>query len=681
MIKMTPEEAEIRIKELTRQVNYHNRLYYSESRTEISDYAFDKLLEELFQLEEEYPQFRQQDSPTQRVGGTISKDFPTVAHRFPMLSLSNSYNDEDITDFIKRVEKNAGATHYAAELKFDGVAISLHYENGILVRGVTRGDGFQGDDITPNIKTIRSIPLSVEGDDVPAYFEVRGEAFMPLESFERINAEIEQRNESLAAAGKRTIPLLANPRNAASGTLKMQDSGVVARRKLDCYMYALYVEGDFKIKSHYERLSLLRKWGFNVPQTAEICKNIEDILSYIRKWESKRLGLPLNTDGVVVKVNDIGLQEQLGATAKSPRWAIAYKYPAEKKPTELISVDFQVGRTGAVTPVANLKPVQLAGTTVKRATLHNADEIERLDLHEHDTVIVEKAGEIIPKVLSVQTENRRKGAKKIAFIRHCPECGTALIRYEGEAAYYCPNEASCPPQITGKIEHFVSRGAMDIESLGPKTIHKLMEKSLIRNLSDIYELRHDDLIQIEGFKEKSVQNILKGIELSRKQPFDRVLFALGIRFIGTTTAQKLAEYFQSIDRLMNASEEELIEAPEIGSKIAESLYLYFRQAPNIHLIEKLKAAGLSFTYDAPLTETLGHQLEGKTFVVSGVFEGYGRDEIKTVIEQYGGKVASSISGKTDYLVAGENMGPAKREKAEKLGVSIISESEFNQMIN
>lgn len=678
---MTAEQAKEEIHRLTKEINFHNRLYYQESRSEISDFEFDKLLEQLILLEEQFPDLRFPDSPSQRIGGTITKDFPSVTHRFPMLSLSNSYNEQEIDDFITRVEKLAERkVQFVAELKFDGVALSLHYENGVLVRGVTRGDGIKGDDITANVKTIRSIPLRITGESIPEYFEVRGEAFMPLSSFNNINNHLIEENKILEKEGKKPIALLANPRNAASGTLKMQDSSIVASRKLDCYLYGLYVEGKSPYTSHYERLKLLRSWQFNVPDTARLCTSRSNIFDFIKYWEERRHTLPLHTDGVVIKVDDIYLQEELGATAKSPRWAVAYKYPAEQKSTRLKSVTFQVGRTGAVTPVANLEPVLLAGTTVKRATLHNADEMNRLDLYDQDYVIIEKAGEIIPKVLSVVSSKRKDGAKKVKFITNCPECETELVRYEGEAAFYCPNEATCPPQVAGKIEHFVSRGAMDIESLGPKTLKKLIEKGHITTIADIYSLTSEQLTTIEGFKEKSIQNILAGIEASKKQPFSKVLFALGIRFVGNTTAKKLAAQFGDMDTLEKASMEVLVETPEIGEKIARSIRIFLEQPYNTEMIQRLKDYGLTFKADNDNITAKGDQLSGLSFVVSGVFTHYGRDELKTLIPEYGGKVVSGISKNTDYLLAGENMGPAKKDKAKKMGVRIITENEFREMI-
>ncbi|WNB18877.1 NAD-dependent DNA ligase LigA [Marivirga arenosa] len=668
---MDKKSAEEKIKELSDKLHYYNYKYYQESVSEISDYEFDMMLNELIKLEEEYPDLKTDDSPSQRVGGDITKNFETVEHKIPMLSLGNTYSKEELDDFDGRVKKGLGHEEYEyfCELKFDGVAISLHYENGKLVRGVTRGDGSKGDDITNNARTIRTIPLKVRGEEYPVYFEARGEVFLPRESFNEINKEREENGEAL----------LANPRNAASGTLKMQDSAVVAKRKLDCYLYS-YAGEDLPIESHEEGIKQLEKFGFNVSQTYKKCKNINEVFDFINKWEEKRHTLNVDTDGIVIKINSIAQQEELGFTAKSPRWAIAYKYKAESATTILKEISYQVGRTGAVTPVANLEPVLLAGTTVKRASLHNANEIARLDLRVGDTVHVEKGGEIIPKITGVDLSKRDLGSKEVDYIRTCPECGSELVRAEGEAVHYCPNKKGCPPQIKGSIEHYIQRKAADIDSMGERTIHLLYEKGLVRNIADLYDLTYDQVFQLGGFKDLSTRNLLKGIEASKNIPFENILFGLGIRFVGKTVAEKLAAHFKNIDNLAKANYEQLIEVPEIGERIAQSVVEYFKDTDNIELIERLKNAGLQFEVQEVEVEQKGSALEGKSLVVSGVFEHYGRDEIKEVIKQYGGKVVSAISGKVDILVAGENMGPSKKQKADKLGIQIISEEEFRSLI-
>lgn len=660
------------IDDLIAKIEYYNHKYYQESISEISDYEFDMLLEKLQALEALYPELKRDDSPTQRVGGTITKAFETVSHRFPMLSLGNTYSEEELIDFDKRVAKGLEGEDYSyvCELKFDGVAISLLYENGILVRAATRGDGSQGDDITANARTIRSIPLRLSSKDIPASFEVRGEVFMPREVFNAINAEKEANGEAL----------LANPRNSASGTLKMQDSGIVARRKLDCFIYA-FKSDEETIETHEEAVKQLEAWGFNVSPTYKVCKDIKEIMSYIAEWEEKRHSLPLDTDGIVIKVNKFEQQERLGYTAKSPRWAIAYKYKAQSASTVLESISYQVGRTGAVTPVANLRPVLLAGTTVKRASLHNANEIFRLDLHDEDTVFVEKGGEIIPKITGVAVNLRKPYAKPIQYIDKCPECGTDLVREEGEANHYCPNQKSCPPQVKGKVEHFIHRNAMDIDSLGERTISLLFEKQLIADVADLYSLRFEQIVDLEGFKEKSAKNLLEGIEASKSKTFDKVLFALGIRFVGRTVAEKLANHFITIDAIRQASFEELIAVPEIGERIAQSVIDFFQDPTNVLLIERLQSAGLQFALEKKEISLQSNLLDQKSFVISGVFQKYGREELKELIIANGGKVLSGISGKLDYLLAGENMGPSKLEKAQKLGITIISEDDFTQMIN
>jgi len=669
---MTTDQARKEIQKLTDEINYHNDLYYQKHKTEISDLEFDQLLEKLVQLESQFPELKQPDSPTQRVGGTITKEFQTVYHKYPMLSLGNTYSQEELADFDSRVAKGLDGDpyEYFCELKFDGVSISLIYENGLLVRGVTRGDGVRGDDVTANVKTIRNIPLKVSGKNIPQSFEVRGEVFLPKDVFTQLNKEREDIGEER----------YANARNTASGTLKMQDSSIVAQRKLDCFAYYLLGE-DLGIETHEAGIHNLEKWGFNVSDTYKKCNSIKQVFDYIDHWENRRGELPLETDGVVIKVNSLEQQERLGFTAKSPRWAIAYKYKAQSISTRLNGVTYQVGRTGAITPVAELEPVFLSGTTVKRASLHNANEISRLDLRIGDYVFVEKGGEIIPKVTGVDHTKRKGKTQPIHYITHCPECNTPLVRQEGEAAHYCPNINGCAPQIKGRIEHFIQRKAMDIDSLGEQTIRQLYELNLVRRPSDLYFLTKEDLLRLDKVKDKSAENMLKGIRESKQAPFENVLFAIGIRYVGKTVAEKLARHFKTIDRLMNATYEQLLEAPEVGEKIAQSVILFFSHPENREEIERLRQAGLNL--EAVIKEVVldSHVLEGKSFVISGVFENYERDDLKDIILKNGGKVLSSISGKLDYLLAGDNMGPAKREKAEKLGVPIISEADFNVLLS
>ena len=668
---MTAEEAKKKIEKLTTQVNHHNYLYYQESRTEISDYEFDKLLEQLIQLENEFPQFRYPDSPSQRVGGTITKEFETVEHDFPMLSLSNTYNEEELLEFDKRVAKglNDQAYEYFCELKFDGVAISLLYENGYLIRAATRGDGTRGDDITHNAKTIRTLPLSIKKEQVPARFEVRGEVFMPRMVFNKLNRQREEQGEAL----------MANPRNAASGSLKMQDSAQVARRYLDCYLYGMVGKG-LPVSTHGEAIHRLEQWSFNVSDTYRKCGSMQDVLDYINKWEQKRLDLPVDTDGIVIKVNSHGQQRVLGSTAKSPRWAIAYKYKAQSASTVLEDIDYQVGRTGAITPVAHLTPVQLAGTTVKRASLHNANEIARLDLRIGDTVYVEKGGEIIPKVTGVDVTKRQAGSRAISYATYCPACSTKLIRKEGEAQHFCPNIKGCPPQIRGRLEHFIQRKAMDIDSLGKETVALLYEQGLVKTPADLYKLTYEDIFALEGFKDLSTKNTLLGIEASKNAPFENVLFALGIRYVGKTVAEKLAKHFKTLNHLEQASFEELIEVPEIGERIAQSVLDFFSDSDNRDIVYELKEAGLQFELVEEETVKESEALAGSSFVVSGIFQHFSREEIKEKVRANGGQIVSAVSGKVDYLLAGENMGPAKRKKAEKLGVTIISEQDFLNML-
>ncbi len=660
-----------KIDELSNKINFYNEQYYQNNRSEISDEEFDKLIQELIELETTYPLFAKPDSPTQRVGGKINKEFETVVHQYRMLSLSNTYNDEDLDEFDQRINKglDGGSYEYVCELKFDGVALSFWFENGVLQRGVTRGDGTRGDDITDNVKTIKDLPLSVRGDKFPASFEVRGEGYMPLESFERINSEKQAKGE----------PLMANPRNAASGTFKMQNSAEVAKRNMAVYIYSYLSKGQ-EFNSHSESLVYLEKEGFPLSPTWKICKTIQEVKEYIEYWRERRNELPLNTDGIVIKINDFKQQEILGFTAKSPRWAIAFKYPSEVAKTKILDISYQVGRTGNITPVANLQPVYLAGTMVKRASIHNYNEMQRLGLHIGDVVMVEKGGEIIPKITGVDLNQRQENTSIYEFPKFCPECNSPLIRLEGEANHYCLNESGCPPQIKGKIEHFVSRKAMDIDSMGSETIELFYEKNLVRNLADIYHLRAEDLKSLEGWREKSIQNLLNGIQESKKMPFKKVLFGLGIRHVGETIAQKLTDVFPSIDSLAEASLEEIIAVHEIGERIAQSIKTYFSVENNRLIIERLKNSGLNFFEEKKEIVLEGNQLVGKSFVISGVFENFEREELKSTILSHGGKVVSSISSKLDYLVAGNNMGPSKLEKAEKLGIKIIDEEAFLELI-
>ncbi|MBC6368495.1 NAD-dependent DNA ligase LigA [Algoriphagus sp. AK58] len=816
---MTHAEAAARIAQLTKEINHHNHLYYQESRIEISDYEFDQLLEELVRLEHEYPDLLKSDSPSQRVGGTITKEFQTVEHEYRMLSLGNTYTIEELKAFDERVIKGLGHQNYEyfCELKFDGVAISLVYENGQLVRAVTRGDGTKGDDVTANVKTIRNIPLSIKAANVPAKFEVRGEIFLPLKEFEKINAERESNGEAL----------MANPRNAASGTLKMQDSSVVAKRRLNCYFYQLLGE-NIGVSKHDEAIHLIESWGFNVSPTYKKARSIEGVLAYIEDWREKRYLLPLDTDGVVLKINDYDQREELGFTAKTPRWAIAYKYKAESAETELLSITYQVGRTGAITPVANLAPVQLAGTTVKRASLHNANEIERLDIHERDFVFVEKGGEIIPKITAVNPDRRKHGAPRIHYITTCPECGSKLMRKEGEAKHYCPNAAGCPPQVLGRIEHFVSKRAMDIDSLGTERIRALIDQGFIRSYADIYDLdtkqpqllglemsqdqyerevsgllyislekalfaltegisfkqiqdfllennhlslrdrlrafqaqirvwkkkvpanvgmvdfllqnldSHQELMKVEDyvpvavvleiflgrrvdferileaskkhgtvhtillelqltlpdeinerikklkantFQEGVISNMMEGIFASKEQPFEKVLFALGIRNIGENTAVILAKHFGSIEKLQAASTEQLLEINGVGETLVHSIREFFAQPENLENINRLKAQGLKFEIEQRESTQLGNALAGKRILASGKLQNFKRDEIVDFVQAHGGQYISSVSKNLDFIIEGEEMGPSKKEKAQKLGIPLISEEEFLRLVN
>ncbi len=672
-------EAKKRIEELSKQINHYNDQYYLHDKSEISDFEFDKLLEELIKLEEENPELKKPDSPTQRVGGGITKKFEVVEHHVPMLSLGNTYSEEEIRDFDTRIKKDIPeGIEYLCELKYDGVAISLVYENGYLSQGITRGDGSKGDLITNNVKTIKSIPLKIKDSNIPGRMEVRGEVYLSREEFARINSEREAKGEDL----------FANPRNTASGTLKMQDSGVVASRKLECNPYSLILEA--KNFSQEESLNSLKNWGFKISPTFKKCKTIEEVLDYIEHWRERRFDLPMDTDGIVIKVNSPSYQKQLGSTAKSPRWAIAFKYPSESKETVLEDVHYQVGRTGAITPVANLAPVEIAGTIVKRASLHNTNEINRLDIHLNDHVLVEKGGEIIPKVTAVVKEKRKSGSKKVSFPDRCPACSTPLIKNPEEAAHYCPNYTGCPPQVLGRIQHFVSKNAMDIDSIGVETLDGLIKSDLIQNYSDLYKIRKEDLLNLElevsdtGAKrrllKKSVDNILQGIEESKKQPFEKVLFALGIRFVGQTTAEILADHFGNLENLRDASFEQLIEVPSVGDRIANSIIQFFDKEENILLVESLRSSGLSFELEKKDIPKDGPLIDKKV-VVSGVFQNFSREEIKKSVKDNGGKIVGSISGNTDLLIAGENMGPAKKTKAEKLGIEIVDEEAYLKMIN
>ncbi len=669
---MSSEEAKKRIQTLSAELRQHNYNYYVLAMPTITDFDFDKKLEELISLETQFPELIDPDSPTQNVGGFITKEFQTVKHKWPMLSLGNTYNEQELLDFDQRIRKAIGDNfEYVCELKFDGLSMSLTYENGKLERAVTRGDGVQGDEVTTNVKTIRSIPKNLKEGDYPDHFEIRGEVFMHLKAFERLNDERIENGE----------PPYANPRNFASGTIKLQDSAEVAKRPLDSFMYFLYTDKQL-FKTHWESLQAVKSWGFPVNEHSKLCSDFSQVMQFIAYWENQRFNLSYDIDGIVIKVNNYSQQQELGFTAKSPRWAIAYKYKAERVETELLSVSYQVGRTGAVTPVANLKPILLAGTTVKRATLHNANEIVRLDLHEGDSVYVEKGGEIIPKIISVNLDKRKPDAKPILYRTTCPDCNTPLERKEGEAVFYCPNDEGCPTQIVGKMQHFTGRKVMDIDGLGDETIETLYQKGFIRHISDIYDLHNkaDQLKTMERFGEKSITNMLDGIEKSKQMPFDRVLFGLGIRYVGATVAKKIAAHFKTIDNLMAASFEELTAVEEIGDRIARSLIEYFQDEKHRQEIEKLKERGLQFVAEENEVVLQSEKLSGKTFIISGVFEKYSRDELTSIIEQNGGKILSSISAKLSYLVAGDNMGPAKLEKANKLNIPIISDEELMGMI-
>lgn len=659
-----------RIDQLREELHAHNYNYYVLNAPVISDQEFDRLMRELQDLEARHPEHFDANSPTMRVGSDINKNFVQVEHRYPMLSLGNTYSEGEVTEFYERVRRSLNEDfEICCEMKFDGTSISLTYEDGKLVRAVTRGDGVKGDDVTGNVKTIRSIPLVLHGEGYPKSFEIRGEILMPWTVFEELNRERELREE----------PLFANPRNAASGTLKSQNSSVVANRKLDAYLY--YLLGDnLPFDGHYENLQAAEKWGFKISHIMRKVRTLDEIFAFINYWDAERKNLPVATDGIVLKVNSLRQQRNLGYTAKSPRWAIAYKFQAEQALTKLLKVTYQVGRTGAVTPVANLEPVQLSGTVVKRASLHNADIIASLDLHIGDMVYVEKGGEIIPKITGVDIASRPAGSEKVEFITHCPECGSRLVRYEDEAAHYCTNETNCPPQIKGKIEHFISRRAMNIEGLGPETVDQFYQEGMIHDAADLYTLKAGEISRLERMGEKSAENIVKGIEASKQVPYERVLFALGIRFVGETVAKKVAKAFRSIDALAAATLDDLIHVDEIGEKIAQSIILYFADEQNRRLVERLRQAGLRM--EAAEEDLSGHTdiLQGKSVVISGVFARHSRDEYKELIERHGGKNVGSISKKTSFVLAGENMGPSKLEKANQLGIPILNEEEFLLMI-
>lgn len=668
---MKKEDAQKRIKELTSLLNHYNYQYYIENTSEVSDFEFDQLLKELQGLENEYPAFASENSPTKRVGGDITKKFETVRHQYPMLSLSNSYSEEEIIEWENRIKKLiSGEVNYVCELKYDGVAIGIRYENGEFVQAVTRGDGTQGEDVSANVKTIRSIPLKLKGD-YPSRFEIRGEIIFPFEAFNALNKEREENNEEL----------FANPRNTASGTLKLQDSSVVAKRKLDCFLYAVYSEGNVS-EGHYESVLKAKTWGFKVPtpENNYLLKtnSIEGIMEFIHYWDEHRKDLPFEIDGIVIKVDSFEQQEELGSTAKSPRWAIAYKFKTEQASALLEKVTYQVGRTGAITPVANLSPVSLGGTTVRRASLHNADQMAILDLHEGDTVYVEKGGEIIPKIVGVNIENRKNDALSIEFIRNCPECDAELIRYEGEAQHYCPNETGCPPQITGKIIHFISRKAMDIDGIGTETVEQLYRAGYIHNVADLFDLTFEQISGLERMGEKSANNLLQGLEKAKEVPFERVLFALGIRYVGETVAKKITHALKNIDKIINASYDDLVNIDEVGERVALSIIQYFQKEDNVNIVRRLKNVGLQFESEEKQLDS--SILEGKSIVVSGVFHSVSRNELKALIEANGGKNVGSISSKTSFVVAGENMGPSKLEKANSLGIEILNEEQFLKMI-
>lgn len=678
---MIPNDAKHKIQSLSSEIEQHNYSYYVLDKPTMSDYDFDQLLEQLIQLENQFPEFAFPNSPTQRVGGQITKDFKSVKHHYAMLSLSNSYSMDDMLDFDRRVREGLGMASsssatdlfaeqidYVCELKFDGLSISLIYEDGNLTQAITRGDGVQGDDVTTNAKTIKSIPLQLQGD-FPTKFEIRGEVFMPRPVFDALNKEREEIGDAL----------MANPRNAASGSMKMQDSAQVAKRKLDCFLY--YVLGEnLPHQSHFDNMQAAKHWGFKVSKDATLCHGINEVINFINYWDKKRFDLPYDIDGIVIKVNNYNQQQNLGFTAKSPRWAIAYKFKAEQVSTELLEITYQVGRTGAITPVANLKPIALGGTTVKRASLHNADIIDKLDVRIGDFVFVEKGGEIIPKIIGVDLTKRNADAQPTTYITHCPECHTALKRDEGEANHFCPNENECPPQVIGKMEHFVSRKAMNIDSLGGETIAQLFKAGLVKNIADLYDLKKEQILPLERMAEKSATNLIEGLEASKSVPFERVLYAIGIRHVGETTAKKIAKKIKSLDALVKATKEELLAIDEVGEIIAISVSDFFANENNKAIITKLKYAGLQFELTEEQQQSGSEKLKDLTFVISGVFAKHSRDQYKDMIEQNGGKNSSSISKKTSYILSGDNMGPEKLKKAESLGVPMIDEDRFLEML-
>lgn len=673
---MTPQQAKEEIESLREELDGHNYRYYILDTPSISDKEFDEKLRRLSDLEKQHPEFDDPDSPTHRVGGQVTKFFDTVRHRSRMYSLDNTYSREELEDFDRRVRKELGddeKIEYVLELKYDGASISITYENGRLKRAETRGDGIQGDDITANARTIRSIPLRLKGSDYPEMFDIRGEVILPIDEFDKLNEQRDIDGE----------PLYANPRNLASGTLKLQDSAEVAARKLDCLLYYV-IEDTITIPTQFECLGKARQWGFKVPPYSRLARNMDEVHAFIDEWNTRRFSLPYQTDGIVIKVNDKSQQARLGYTAKSPRWAVAYKFSAEQAATVLESISYQVGRTGNITPVANLRPVLLAGTTVQRASLHNADQIEKMDIRVGDTVLVEKGGEIIPKIVGIDLPKRPENSIPVVYIKNCPACGTPLVRAEGEANHYCPNEDHCPPQVKGRIEHFASRKAMDIESLGEQNVSLLVDKGLIENYADLYTLKYEDIHGLtdtagtRSFQQRSAERLLQAIEESKKIPFEKVLFAIGIRYVGDTTAKKLARYFGSVDAIIAASKEDLIKADEVGDKIADSILDFFSREEHRGIIERLRSYGLNLSTE----KTAGTQsdvLGGKSFVVSGKFS-ISREELKEMIEKYGGRNVSAVSASTDYIIAGEAMGPAKAQKAEKLGVKVISEADFYELV-
>ncbi|MFK7001617.1 NAD-dependent DNA ligase LigA [Flavobacterium oreochromis] len=659
-----------KIQALRNELNQHNYNYYVLDNPTISDYEFDIKLKELQELEENHPEYNDPSSPTQRVGGSVTKNFTTVQHEYRMYSLDNSYSKEDLLDWETRIQKLLGnrPVQYTCELKYDGASISITYEDGKLLRAVTRGDGFQGDDVTHNVKTIKAVPLTLQGD-FPEKFEIRGEIILPFAGFEKMNQELIEIGETP----------YSNPRNTASGSLKLQDSAEVAKRPLDCLLYSL-IGNNLPILTQFEGLEKARNWGFKVPTQSKLAGSMQEVFKFIEYWDTHRHEMPYETDGVVIKVNSIDQQEELGYTAKSPRWAIAYKFKAEQVITKLNSISYQVGRTGAITPVANLEPVQLAGTVVKRASLHNADQIEKLDIRINDEVFVEKGGEIIPKIVGVDESKRSASSTKTTYITHCPECQTELIRKEGEAQHYCPNYYGCPPQIIGRIQHYISRKAMDIEGLGGETVALLFKNQLVSNYADLYELKKDQIVVLDRMADKSADNLLAGIEKSKEITFERVLYALGIRYVGETVAKKLAKHYKSIENLQKSTLEELITVDEIGVKIAQSVIEFFENQDNLTILDRLSNYGVQLELEESASTITSDLFKGKIFVVSGVFEKFSRDELKQLIENNGGKVGSSISSKTNYVVAGSNMGPAKLEKATQLGITILSEEEFTTML-